>query len=103
MALIPLKQTCRKGSAGVPSEPRCRTPPYTSVRPCSKDHVHELRDRLRAEHSELARLRAELAALRAGETSKDVQIEKFKLTAYAARDELEAGPGILLTTSEGAI
>jgi predicted nucleic acid-binding Zn-ribbon protein len=53
--------------------------------------VHELRDRLRAEHSELARLRAELTALRAGETSKDMEIEKFKLTAYAARDELEAG------------
>lgn len=51
-------------------------------------HLHELRDRLRAEHTELARLRGELATLRTQETSRDVEIERLRLSENAARDEL---------------
>jgi hypothetical protein len=52
------------------------------------EHLHELRDRLRAEHSELARLRGELATLRTNATSRDVEVEKYKLSEAATREDL---------------
>ena len=44
----------------------------------------------RAEHGELARLRGELATLRTRETSRDVEVETYKRSEAAAREELGA-------------
>ena len=69
-------------------------------REAAVDRELELRDRLRAEHAEVSRLRGELSALRAEERGREAETARLVAAEREARDAAEANAAEAKRTAE---